>query len=485
MKVRSLKINSIINIVKTLLGIIFPLITFPYASRVLGVENIGKVNYANSIVSYFVLFAGLGITTYATREGAKIRDDSVKLNKLCSEMFIINSISTIIASIGVVILSMLPVLRDYRDLILLFGTTLIFNLIGINWLFNIFEDYLYITIRTLIFQIISLILLFVLVRNREDYIFYAAITVFSNVGANVYNMFYGKRYIKLFSSKYYEIKKHMKPIMIIFGMSVASAIYLNMDTTMIGAINGNKEVGLYTAAVKINRIVCTLITSACTVLIPRLSYYLEKNRKEEFKQLIFKSTNYILLLTIPSAVGLSILSEEIICLFSGKEFIDAIVTMKILSPNIILSVTNGFLAYQIFMPLGKEKEVLYATISGAIINGIFNMLLIPAYGARGAAVATILAELTVFIVCRIYMCKFYKGEKLFTEIWKYIIGSVAILIVGINIRKLGLSMTANVMLCIIASCSIYLLVLVLLKAVVVKWAVDFVNEKFDLRHKKI
>ena len=163
MKVRSLKFNSVVNLIKTILGIIFPLITFPYASRVLGATGIGKVDYANSISNYFILFASLGIATYTIREGAKVRDDKKKLDQLVTEIFVINSISTVVAYICLFICSSLPVFKNYQELILLNGTIMIFDLIGVNWLFNIFEDYIYITVRTLAFQIISLVLLFVFV----------------------------------------------------------------------------------------------------------------------------------------------------------------------------------------------------------------------------------------------------------------------------------------------------------------------------------
>ena len=190
MKVKSLKFNSIVNITKTVLGIIFPLITFPYASRILGATGIGRVDYANSIANYFILFASLGISTYAIREGAKVRDDKEKLNQLATEVFVINSISTVVAYIGLIICSSLPVFRNYQNLILLNGTIMIFELIGVNWLFNIFEDYVYITVRTFAFQIISLIILFLFVKTKNDYFIYAGLIVFSNAGANVFNIFY-------------------------------------------------------------------------------------------------------------------------------------------------------------------------------------------------------------------------------------------------------------------------------------------------------
>lgn len=477
MVIKSLKINSIINIIKTILGLIFPLITFPYASRILGVENIGKLNYANSIVNYFVLFAGLGISTYAIREGAKIRDESEKINQFASEIIIINTISTVTVGLILIVVTFLPGLKEYQNLLLLYGTTIIFNLIGINWLFNIFEDYLYITLRTVLFQIVSLILLFLLVKNKEDYMLYAAITVLSNVGSNVYNMIYGRRYISLFGKrKRYNLRQHLKPIFIIFGMSVASTIYLNMDMTMIGAIRGDKEVGIYTAATKISRIIGQLITSACAVLIPRLSYYIEKKELTRYRELIFDSINYILFLSIPSSIGLGLLAPEIIKIFSGTEFMDAVVTMRILCPNIVFSVLNGFLAYQIFMPMKKEKEILFATIGGAIANAVLNIVLINNWGHQGAAIATLCSELIVFIICIKYMQDFYKDMELFREVWKYILGSTVVLMIGNIIRCLKLTLYLHIIITISICIISYILVLSLLRASVLNSFFRFIKK---------
>lgn len=463
-KVRSLKINSVINLIKTILGIIFPMITFPYASRVLGVENIGKVNYANSVVNYFVLIAGLGIATYATREGAKVRDDQEKVNQLCSEVFIINMISTIAAYAGLVVLMFIPMFHGYRTLILIYGATLVFNLVGISWLFNIFEDFLYITVRTVIFQVISLIMLFCFVRTEEDYLVYAGLIVLSSVGANIFNLFYGRRYIRLFHRSSYNLLKHIKPIFIIFGMSVASTIYLNMDTTMLGVMKGDHDVGLYTAAIKINRIVCSLITSVCTVFIPRLSYYVEKKMKKEFDTLIYQALNYIMCLTIPAAAGLSILSEEIILLFSGMKFIEAVPIMRVICINIVFSVVNGFLTYQIFMPLSKEKETLYATIGGAVVNVILNYFLIKEIGPAGAAMASVIAEMSVFLICRWYMRKFYDSYKLFAELWKYLAATVIMAVVGVWINIRISSVVLSVVFVFVICVAAYVSILVLLKS---------------------
>ena len=464
MKAKSLKINSVINIIKTILGIIFPLITFPYASRILGVSGIGKVDYAYSVANYFVLFAELGISTYTVREGAKVRDDRDKLNQLGSEIVLINTISTVIAYSGLIFCSFIPAFRPYQRLLLLFGTTMIFNLIGINWLFNIFEDYIYITVRTFIFQILSLAALFLFVRTKEDYMIYAGLMVFSSVGSSIFNFFYGRKYIHLFGYSHYCLKKHLKPILIIFGMGIASQIYLNMDTTMIGFLKGDEEVGLYSAAVKINRTLGSLISSACAVLIPRLSYYIKNGLRTEYKSLVHTAINYIMCMTIPCTFGLILLSQEVILLFSGEGFSGAVPVMRILGPNIIFSVINGFLVYQIFIPYDREKDTLSATVMGAVVNVILNYILILPYGAGGAAIATVIAEMSVYAVLKIKMKHFYQDKTLYGEIWKYFAAGFIMFFVGTAVKGLRFGIIAEIFVVVTICIVVYFAVLWLLKA---------------------
>lgn len=477
MKEKSIKKNSLVNLLKTVIGLVFPLVTFPYASRILGVENIGRVNFANSTMNYFVLLAGLGISNYAIREGAKLRDDQAAINKFCTEILFVNIISTVIAYIGVFILIQLPVFRPYNKLLLLFSSTILFNVIGINWLFNIYEEFVYITIRTIIFQIISLFLLFYLVQDSQDSMSYAGILVFSSVGANIFNIFYSRKYIHFFPGKPYQIKHHLKPIFTIFGMSIASTIYLNLDMTMLGLQSGDYQAGLYTAATKLNKVACSVIASVSAVFLPRLAYYLKKERRDEFHSLVDTAFYYILGITIPASMGLFVLSKEMILIFSGESFIEAVPAMLIKAPNIILSVLNGFIAIQLFMPLNKEMASLYATFLGMIINCILNYLLIPRWGAAGAAFATICAEAGVLVVCFLYLKKFYPLKNLLKETWKFMAGSVGILVTGILVRNMNLGVWLTTIMVTIIGSAVYFLILYCLKSKLISAAQDKLSQR--------
>ena len=216
MKRKSLKVNAALNGIKSILSLLFPLITFPYVSRVLGANGIGIYNFSNSIVNYFILIAGLGVNTYAVREGAKYRDNFNKISKFSSEVFSINLVSTLIAYI-LLLLSLIVFsnLRNYFVCIAIFSLQIFFTTIGTEWIYTIFEDYAYITLRSIAFNIISVLLLFLFVRSKNDYLQYAAITVFAAVGSNVFNYIHAKKMVSIKFSWHLNLKCYLKPILII------------------------------------------------------------------------------------------------------------------------------------------------------------------------------------------------------------------------------------------------------------------------------
>lgn len=422
---KSLKVNAILNITKTLMGLVFPLITFPYASRILMPEGLGKVNFALSIISYFAIISSLGIENYGIREAAKLRDDKIQLSKFSKEIFMINMISTIVAyALLAVAIIFIPKFLEYRRLLIVSSATILFTTLGMNWLYSAVEDYLYITIRSIIFQVISLILLFLLVHSKDDYVKYAAISVVSNVGSNILNFVHSRKYISFKIDKPLKFKKHLKPIMVLFAMAVAVKIYTVLDTTMIGFLKNDYEVGIYTAATKINKIVLSLVVSIGTVLLPRLSYYSSMEDKTEFYKLAYKGFDILLLIALPSAVGLSLLSTSIVHLLSGNGYEAAILPMRIMNPIIVVIGLSNFIGIQMFMPLNKEKWTLYSVLVGAVVNFFINLFLIPIYGSVGASIATLCAETTVTLTQLILLRRFLKINKIAKSLIKYFLNSV-------------------------------------------------------------
>ena len=430
MKQKSLKLNAFLNLVKALLNIIFPIISFPYASRILMPEGIGKVNFANSLIEYFVLIAALGITTYAVREASKIRDDKTKLSKFTKEILFINSFSTLVAYILLIVCFLfIPKFYEYRILIIICATKILFATIGMEWLYRAEEEFAYITIRQSVFQILSLILLFTFVKTKEDYYIYAGIGVFANVGANFFNFIHSRKFINLFIKTKLNIKKHIKPIITFFGISCAGKINNALDAVMLGFIIGDIAVGLYSAAIKINRMVIELITSAITSFLPRSSYYIENNNIKDYKKMIGKVCNATFFFSIPSAAGLFFLCKPIIILFSGARYIAAVPSMQILSISIIGSCGNSFLNSMIITPQRKERFTLIAQITAAFTNIILNILLIKRYEVFGAAIATVAVEFILPCVVLIPAWKYVRSKENIIGIIKSILSTCIMLFI--------------------------------------------------------
>ncbi len=434
MKEKNIGINLIFNGIKTLMGIIFPLLSFPYASRVLGVENIGLVQYYNSIISYFALLASLGIVIYAVREGSKYRDDKDLLMKFSNEILLINIISMMIAYI-LLILFIIFIAPNMDILLMSICSMLIlFQTFSIEWLYQIKEDYAYISIRSVIFQFVSLICLYCFVKSESDYLIYAAINVIATGGSCIFNLVHSKKYISLFKFKNLNLKRHIKPIFMIFGTSLASSIYMNLNNVMLGVLSGTYAVGLYTVAVKINQIVKTLMSSITNVLFPRISNLVGRGNIKEYTNLLMNGMGSILMILIPCSIGLICISYQIIIIFSGEEYINANFAAQILSLNLMISVIDGMFYYQILLPHHLEKKACFSTLMGAVFAVIINLILIPVYGYNGAAISTLFSETIVFIMLVHFSKKIINLRPLVMYTVQFLLACIPMVIVSIFIN---------------------------------------------------
>lgn len=423
-KQKSLKLNAALNFIKCFMNIIFPIISFPYASRILMPEGIGRVNFANNIIEYFLMMAELGITTYATREAAKIRDDKTKLSKFTQEILAFNFITTIFScSLLVISLLVVPKFADYRILLIICSTKVLFTTVGIDWLYKAKEEFAYITIRHTGFQVISLVLLFTLVKTPEDYLWYAGIGVFSNVGANIFNFIYSRKFVNLLQKSKLEIMRHVKPVMTFFGVNCANKINGILDSIMLGFIAGDAAVGFYSAATKLEKMVRELITSVISIFMPRTAYLIEQNKKEEYQQLVNKVFGVTFFFSVPAAVGLFTLATPLTLIFCGEQYLPAVNTMQLLSFAIIILTFNSYLNNLILTPLRLEKFMLYAQIVGLIANVTLNYIFISKWGVFGAGLATFIVELILPIVKLIPSWKYIKYKSNLFDMIKSIAGA--------------------------------------------------------------
>ena len=268
----SLKRNFVLNTVRTASTMLFPLITFQYASRVLLAEGMGRVAFATSFVAYFNMLTQLGVPSYGLRACAQARDDRERLSRTAQELLLINLLAGLIAGAALVVcLFIVPRVRADRGLFAIVGTTLFFDAIGMEWLYQGLEQYAYITYRSLAFKAASLIAVFLMLRRPEDYLVYGAISVFAGAAPNVLNFVHARRYISLRPVGGYHLSRHMKSVLVFFAMTCAVTVYTNMDEVMLGFMRGSADVGYYNVAVKIKVALVGIVSALSAVLMPRAS----------------------------------------------------------------------------------------------------------------------------------------------------------------------------------------------------------------------
>ena len=478
MKNKSIKKNALLNGFRTVLNLIFPLITFPYVSRVLSVDDIGKYNFSNSIVTYFLLIAALGIDKYAIREGTKYRDNRSAISKFASEVFSLNIISTLFSY---VLLFIYIVCSDkvssYKSCIFIFSLQIFFTTIGTEWVYSIFEEYTYITIRSIVFKIISILLLFLCVRKEGDYLAYTWVTVFASVGSNVLNFINVKRFcdikIKFLN---FDLKRMLLPVIIIFASNIAIQIYVNADITMLGYLKDDYIVGIYSVSTKIYAIVKSIFASILTVTIPRFSLYAGKQMKKEY-QLLFNNVINILVITVfPAMFMLMILGRNIILIIAGSKYMVANTSLSILSFALIFALLSSFMNQCVLLPYKKEKVFLKSSFISATLNVGLNFLFIPILGDIGAAITTLISEVSMAVInyigCRNLILEYTWKKEFLKNIISVLIGTVAIVIVCYFSIHLINKLVVQILLATLGSIIIYGLLLVLFKN---KYVITFIQ----------
>lgn len=398
LKISSVRKNFILNSVLSLSNTLFSLITFIYVSRILGPSGTGAVSFANSVIGYFMIIAQLGIPTYGIRACARIRDDREKITKLAHEIFFLNMMTTILAYIFFgIAMCFVPEMQDEKTLFVIVSMSMILSAIGVEWLYIALEQFKYITIRSLVFKILSIIAMFLLVRAESDYVIYGAISVFAGSAASVLNFVHARKFVNFKWLGSYNLKQHLKPVFVFFAMACATTIYTNLDIGMLGFMKGDTDTGYYNAAIRIKGILIGIVNALGGVLLPRASYYLEKGMEEEFKYLGRKALNFTLLASVPVCVYFIMYAKEGIYLLSGELYTGSIIPMQIIMPTVLLIGITTILGFQILTPMGKEKFVLYSVIIGAVVDLVINLILIPEMGASGAALGTLAAEFIVLV----------------------------------------------------------------------------------------
>ena len=427
--------NYIYNLTYQILLLILPVITTPYLSRVLGAEGIGIYSYTVSIVTYFILFGSLGIAMYAQREIAYVQNDKEKRSKIFWEVFILRAITL---TISLVIFYFTFAMKGkysiyYRILIL----EIVANMLDISAFFQGMEEFKKIIKRNLIVKVISIASIFLFVKTSDDVNIYLLIYVLSTLIGNLSLCFYILKYIMRISIKKLELKKHLKPTIMLFIPQVASQIYIVLDKTMIGMLVVDKaEVGYYEQSQKIVKIILTLATSLGTVMLPKIANDFANGKKETIKRSIQNSFNFIYFLSIPMMVGLIVVTPDLIPWFLGEGFDKSIYITYTISPIMLMIGLSSVIGTQYLLPTKKQKQYTISVIAGAITNVILNYILIQKYLSVGAAIATVVAETTVTGVQFYFIRKDFNVKEILKMSLKYFLATMIMCILLIFLNKM-------------------------------------------------
>lgn len=452
----SIKKNAIFNMLLAVSQILFPLITFPYIARVLQPQGIGAYTFVDSYTQYFVLVAALGIPIYGMREIAKTRHSLTERSKVFSELIVLHvSITLIISILYIGSFLLIPKLNLYLQLFWLGAVLLMSSAFLMEWFYQGMEKFPFITIRTLIIRCITVISIFLFIKKPGDVLLYYGINCGAVLVNALINMWHSRRYIR-FSLTDLAIKRHFKPLLYIFSSALVSSVYTLLDSVILGFLTNTTQVGFYTTAVKLSKILIMMLAAFTTVLVPPLSLAFKEERHQDAKQLLQKSFDYVAFIGVPLSVGLFVIAHPLILLFSGDAFLPAATSLQLLSPTILCVGLSYIFGMQVLNPTGNERFFFFATFVGMLISLLFNVLLIPSFAQVGAAITNLLVEVTVMAFLIVFALKKVDFKPRWQNLIKAFLASVPFFAITYFIERSGQPLVLNFLLTFVLCFTTYL-----------------------------
>ncbi len=426
MSKKSLSTNVILNTIRQGCSILLPLVTLSYVAQKLGSESFGIFNTVQADISYFFLVAGLGVSNYAVREGAKIKKAGA-LESFCSEVFSINMLSTLFTLAALAVYIVFFSRRGpYMTIMLIMSAGILLTTLGADWVNTLFEDYKYLTIRYILFQIVTLILILLLVRDSGDLIVYSWLYAFSLYGGFILNIFYIRRYVKLRFTFRID-KRHIAPILVLFANAVAVVIYVNSDITILSHYCSDSQVGIYGFSTKLYTAIKQIINAFIIVTIPRISSVVEIDT-DKYYALMRTLLSALFLIILPVVAFTILQARELILCVGGEKYTSGYVCLIILSFALLFAILGSYVSNNILLVNRREKINLAATMVSALLNITLNFLWIPKHGIEAAALTTLLAEASCFLIQSYYSRRLFEIRRIVNREWIAYIGGLLICI---------------------------------------------------------
>lgn len=426
--------NFFYTVLLSLVNLLFPLLSFPYASHVLGPEGIGSAQMAISFAQYFALFAALGIPIYGITEIARHKNHPENLSKAFSELTIIFFVASwILFLVYLIIIYTVPFFQAHFRLYFLSGALVLLSFTYTDWFFSGLEAFKSITLRSVVIKILALGLLYLCVQAKTDYEPYLLIVVFSILGNQVLSFIMSLRITRL-QFQQLQFKKHVKPLFYLFSTTLAASIYTMLDTVLLGFLADDHSVGLYTASIKLVKLTIPIVTAMGVILIPAITRFFQEQATEKIQELLTTSFQFLIFFATPVSAALALLAPECILVFSGKQFEDAIPVMRILSVLPLLIGLGHFYCFQILLPAGKTQHIFLAVLAGVFTCLLLNILLVPHWKSIGAAVANVATECVVTAGYIFYMRRFFIPRLQLVYGWHAVAGCLIFIPIIYGIR---------------------------------------------------
>lgn len=459
---KSITKNYIYNLVYQILIIIMPIITTPYLARTLGAEGTGTYSYTISIVTYFILFGSLGLALYGQREIAYVQEDVKKRSKIFFELVILRFFTM---SISIVLFYFsLGRNGDYAVYYRILLLEMLANSIDISWFFQGIENFKKTATRNIIVKILSVISIFIFIKSENDVAKYLLIYVLTTLLGNVSLWIGIKRYITKINIKELKIFRQLKPTIQLFIPQIAIQVYTVLDKTMIGSITGDMaEVGYYEQTQKIVKILLTIITSLGTVMMPRIAKCFAEGKIEQIKNYMNKSFRFVYMLAFPLVFGIIAVSNNFVPLFFGQGYEKVKILMKIMSFIILFVGLSNIIGSQYLLSTKNQKQYTLSVIFGALVNVIFNSILIRFYQSIGAVIATVIAECVVTSVQFFFIRREFNIWKIIKLSKNYLISALIMFVMTIIIDIIVKSNMLGIILQVVFGGIIYFVILLIEK----------------------
>lgn len=417
----SIKKNYIYNVLYQLLTILTPLITTPYVSRILGAGGIGQYELTQATVQYFILAGTIGLNMYGQREIAYVQDSKKQRSIIFWELTVLRAVTMAISILCY--MAFIPFSGKYRILYWIQLLDLIANLIDIAWFFQGLEEFRLTVMRNVIVRLAGVICVFLFIRKADDVPLYVLAHSLPLLLASVSMWGYLKRYVeKPRWEELKQIRRHLKPALALFIPQVAAQIYLVLDKTMIGLItHSDAEVGYYGNAQKIIKLLLAVVTSLCTVMLPRMSFAYAQKEFDKMKEYMWQSFSFAYFLAVPMMFGIIGVAENFVPVFFGEGFDKVAPLMQMMSPIIIWIAFSNIIGYQYLLPTRRQTQYTISITVGAVVNFVLNLILISLFESIGAVIATAFAEFAVMAVQLYVVRKEFSLAALVRGAWKFVL----------------------------------------------------------------